>query len=191
VTHHIIYIPGLGDHKPDIQLRFLKRWSRYGVETHFQQVNWYDDEPFESKLKRVLDSIDKFASQGQVSLIGVSAGASLALAAYSARTQQVNSVVYICGKLQNPGGVNESYFQKNPAFRKSVFSAPGNIDNLSKGDKAKMLTIHAFKDTVIPTRDSKIPGVHDKTIPAIGHVFSIFLALTLYAKSTTNFMKQQ
>jgi pimeloyl-ACP methyl ester carboxylesterase len=191
MAYHIIYVPGLGDHNSRPQKRFLKHWRVYGVKTHFQQVNWHDDEPFESKLKRVLESIDKFAGQGQVSLVGVSAGASLALAAYSVRKQQISRVVYICGKLQNPDGVNQSYFQKNPAFQKSVFSAPGNIDNLSNSDKAKMLTFRAFKDTVIPVRDSKIPGVQDKTIPAIGHVFSIFLALTLYAKSITNFMKWQ
>lgn len=189
MTHNIVYVPGFGDHNPDIQLRLLKRWRRYGVETQFQRVNWIDKEPFQSKLGRVLESIDKLAGQGPVSLIGVSAGASLALAAYSARKNQISSVVFICGKLQNPEAVNESFFITNPAFRESVFSTTGNIKNLSDADKAKMLSIHAFIDTVIPVSNSKISGVKNKTIPAIGHVISIFLALALYAKSITKFMK--
>lgn len=159
------------------------------METHFQYINWIDDEPFESKLKRVVESIDKLAGQDTVSLIGVSAGASLALAAYSTRKNKISSVVFICGKLQNPQGVNESFFIKNPAFRESVFSTTDNIKNLSQADKAKMLTIHAFIDTVVPVSNGKIAGVQDRTIPAIGHVFSIFLALTLYAKSIIRFMK--
>lgn len=154
------------------------------------QVNWFDNEPFESKLKRLLETVDKLANQGSVSLIGVSAGASLALAAYSLRKDNISSVVFICGKLQNPGGVNESYFRKNPAFRESVFSTPDNLANLTDVDKAKMQTIHAFIDTVVPVRDSKIAGVRDKTIPAIGHVVSISLAITLYAKSITAFIKK-
>lgn len=186
---HIVYVPGLGDHKPQLQVNLLNRWQSYGVQVHFIQINWIDDEPFQAKLNRVLDAIDKFAEQGTVSVVGVSAGASMALAAYTQRKQKISRVVFICGKLQNPRGVNESYFVTNPAFRKSVFTLPASLEALSAQDKAKMKTFHPYIDTVVPVSNSKIADVTDKTIPAIGHVFAIFLALTVYAKNITKFLK--
>lgn len=190
MAHHILYIPGLGDHNVGTQTRIIKQWNKFGLETHLMSVNWTDNEPYESKLKRVLKEIDALSSpDNKISLVGTSAGAGMALNAYVARKDAINGVVYICGKLRNPQSVGEPYFRKNPAFRKSVFAAGANVQKLTDADKAKMLTIRSLFDGTIPTHDSRIPGVKNRTLPVLLHVFTIFFAITLFKKITINFLK--
>src|SRR5580700_11504718 len=87
--HHIIYIPGLGDSNTVRGQRFLvSLWRNYGIHGHCYQMVWADKEPFQPKFDRLLSLIDELHAQGQVvSLIGSSAGASVALHAFAARKQ--------------------------------------------------------------------------------------------------------
>lgn len=190
MAHHILYIPGFGDHNSTTQLKILKKWNKFGVKTHFITINWADNEPFEAKLGRVLEQIDELNKPGnKISLVGVSAGGSMAINAYMTRKDKISGVVFICAKLRNPEGVNASYFRKNPAFRKSVFMAGANVDKLTESDKAKMMTIHSFFDGLIPLRDSQIPSVKNQTLPVLFHVPTIFFATTLFKRTTISFLK--
>jgi len=175
----------------DTQVKVLKRWNKAGVGTHFIPIGWSNNESFETKLKRVVDQIDEFAKAGGVSLVGTSAGASMAMNAYCERKSKVSGVVFICGKLRNAEGVGEKFFRRNPAFRKSIFNCQANLEKLTIEDKAKMMTLRSAFDGLIPVYDSEIPGVKSRTLPFIIHIPTIGLALTVFKNWTIGFLKAQ
>jgi len=124
-THHIIYVPGLGDRHPGhIQINLLingasRAWSR----TTFA-VGWSNSEPFDSKLNRLIGLIDELSTKNSlVSLLGTSAGAGLVLNAYLARPKNISRVVYVCGELTGFAKINPRYFKENPAFKDSMAMA--------------------------------------------------------------------
>lgn len=186
MAHRILYIPGFGD--PHFNV--IKKWDKHGVEMHMEPINWDDDETFEAKLARVTKKIDELADKNRkISLVGVSAGGSMAINAYIKRKELISGVVFICSKLRNAEGVREFWFQKHPAFRKSIFLSQANIERLTAEDKAKMLTLRSLFDRLIPAHDSQIPGVKNRVIPFKFHIPTIFLALTLFKGKTINFLK--
>lgn len=190
--HNVIYIPGLGDHRSWGQEFILKFWRLTGIKVHYQSISWAKDEAFGKKLDRPIQKIDELASNDRkVSLVGVSAGASAALNAYSARPSKTKAVVFICGKLHNPQTVNPRYYIENPAFQKSLALAQANIAKLTAADKAKMLSVWSPRDRLVPPRDSQIPGIKNHRLRAGGHIPSILAALTIYRLLITDFIKSR
>jgi pimeloyl-ACP methyl ester carboxylesterase len=185
----IIYLPGLGD--PNAGEKFLLGfWGIFGVKVHYSPVVWGDGQPFVPKLDRIISQIDELHSQGfKVSLVGVSAGASAAINALAIRHDIISGLVCICGKLKNPQTIAEVTFQRNPAFKESLGLLPAGLNAISASKKPQLLTIHPLKDGVVPVPDTFIDGVRSKTIPTVGHAFSIFYALTLGSWSIVRFLK--
>ncbi|MDB5161365.1 MAG: hypothetical protein JWO96_745 [Candidatus Saccharibacteria bacterium] len=191
--HHIIYLPGLGDHDSRLkngQKALLKKWEKAGVTTHFQPINWADGELFEPKLQRVNTLIDELASKShRISLVGVSAGASAAVNVYTQRKSEISGIVYICGKLMGSINIDPKYYRRNPAFRGSLSQAQINIKKLTREDKEQMLSLHPFFDEVVAIEDTKVPGVITKTIPFFFHAPTIFAVLSFYKRVPIDFLK--
>lgn len=186
---NVIYLPGLGDNTA-AQAKILKFWKILGLNIEVIPMNWSDTENFDNKLKRILQRIDQLTQDGsRVSLIGVSAGASAALNAYVAAPEKINKVLFICGKLKGAERVGQHYYTNNPAFKDSLFKAEAQINKLGRADKAKMLSAHPVYDNIVPIRDTKIPGVADKTMLSFGHIIGITLALTIYFPSLARFLR--
>src|SRR6266542_6900779 len=99
MVHHVIYVPGLGDHMPHGQQLVPGYWRLFGVQGHYEPMHWNDKMPFAPKLERLIARIDELAPDGPVSLVGSSAGASAVLVAYGARLDKVAGVECICGKI--------------------------------------------------------------------------------------------
>ena len=77
MAHHIIYVPGLGDHKTYGQNIGIQIWRLFGFVPHYFPLGWATKEGFDQKLGRLLRQVDALRDQGHaVSLVGVSAGAS-------------------------------------------------------------------------------------------------------------------
>jgi pimeloyl-ACP methyl ester carboxylesterase len=185
--HHVIYIPGLGDHDPRLrnaQLLFLNKWQKAGATVHYQAIGWADGEGFVPKLNKVIELVDKLTLSGRrVSVIGVSAGASAALNVYMERRDKIRGVVYVCGKLTGTLNIDPKYYRNNPAFKESLYNAQANIRKLNRTDKTKMLSLYPIYDQVVAVADMKIPGVRTKMLPTILHSPSIFLAITLFRRT--------
>lgn len=184
--HQVIFLWGLGDKnlKPWIQQILKHLWKIFGLDISFVRIGWADSEPFDKKLSRITNLIDSLHKQHQnVSLVGISAGASAALNAYEQRKNKVNKVVYICGKFNNPQAVNPRFYIENPAFRESLAAAQGNLKKLTHIDKAKMLSVRPLYDGLVPVGDTKIPGVEEKIILTAGHIPSILAALIFYSRA--------
>lgn len=185
-----IYIPGLGDDKMVGNSLLQKFWRLFGINTKVHKLYWRDSRPYSQKLDELLSEIDQLANDGyRVSLIGTSAGASMALNVYARRKATIHKAVFICGKLSNFEVVNPRYYQKNPALKESFADVPANLKELSAADKAKMLTLNPLKDWLVPAADTKIPGVRSQTILSIGHLPSIVIANLFYFDSIARFIK--
>lgn len=191
-THHVIYLPGLGDVKKHSQDRILSLWRIFGLKVHYAQIGWADGELFEPKLKRILELVDSLSkSYGKISIIGTSAGASAAINVFAARPKQIASVVCICGKLRNPQTISKERYVVNPAFEGSIKILSPSLEALSDEDRSKILSIRPLTDGVVTPRDTYIDGARSKTIPSFGHVASIVFALTLGSFGIARFVKRQ
>lgn len=189
---HVIFLQGLGDNKPNrVGLNCLAwLWGKQGLKITVCHIGWADSEPFNLKLDRLIKDIDSLYSQhAEVSLVGTSAGASLALNAYSLAQEKIHRLVYISGKLRNPENVNPRYFKKNPAFKQSLYLSEANFQKLTDQDKRKMLYLHALRDTLVPPKLNKPTGIRSRAVLAFGHVVGIFTALIFYSPIIAKFIK--
>lgn len=191
MKHHIIYVPGLSDHRSFKQNRAIQFWRLWGATPHYSPVHWADKEAFTPKLARLVAQIDELAKEGTVTLVGSSAGASAVLHAYAERPNTVRGVVYICGKINNPQTVSPATNAENPAFQQSLASLAGTLQKLNAGQRAHILSVRPKADSVVPIADTKIDGVHEKILPTTGHAFSIFYAILFAGPAIVRFLKNQ
>jgi len=189
--NYVIYIPGLNDHQWPSQFRLVRAWRIFGVKPYIFRMNWAAGEPFARTFKQLLDLIDDLTGQGhRVSLVGVSAGASVVLNAFANRPQSAARMVCLCGKIQNGQTISPATLQANPAFKESLAMLPGSLNALQPDARARILSIHPLADNSVPVADTKLDGAVERTIPTIGHGFSIFYGLTLGSFGITRFCKK-
>jgi pimeloyl-ACP methyl ester carboxylesterase len=188
--HHIIYITGLGDHRPLGQDKAIHAWKVYGFVGHYHPMFWKDKEAFGPKLSRLLAQIDGLVSDGNtVSLVAASAGASAALNAYAARKDKINGVALLCGKVNNPENMAKSVFRENPAFHGAMDMLPDILQSFTDSDRAKILSLHPLADESVPPNDTYIKGAKSGTMPVAGHMFGIGYGLTFGSRRISRFLK--
>lgn len=189
--HTIIYVTGLGDSKARFQKKAVSSWRIFSVQPLFFQTKWADGKPFSEKLDRLIDLIDDSNKRGhKVSLVGVSAGASMALSAFSLRKETINGVVCICGKINRPEAVGASYFIENPAFHQAIFGLRQHMDKLGSKDRGRILSISPLFDETVAVKDTKIVGAKNVTSPTLFHIPSIGLVISLFSFFPINFLKR-
>lgn len=192
MTHHVIYVPGLGDHRTRLQRLAPRYWEVFGIKGHCYVMHWRDKEAFAPKLARLLELIDELAKNGdKVSLVGTSAGASAVLVAYAARLDKVSGVVCICGKINHPDTIRPEKFIENPAFKESLAELQKILPKFSPAACARIMSIRPLRDGSVPPVDTIIPGAVGKVVPTVGHAFSIGTALIFAAPSIISFLKKQ
>ncbi len=189
IKQRVIYVPGLGDRRSYGQRTIVKFWRLFGLQAHYFPLGWADSEAFEPKLSRLLEKIDEVKKPGaKVYLVGVSAGASAVINAF-ARREQVDGVVLICGKIQHPETINPRYFQRNPAFKESIYLVSDSLSKLSQKDRAKIMSIHPLYDQTVPISHTIIPGAREKTVFSVGHIMSIFYVIMFRGRMIAKFLK--
>lgn len=186
----VIYIPGLADNKWESQYGLVNFWKVWGVTPVIFRMNWTRKQPFARKFSKLLDIVDELYEQGhRVSLVGVSAGASVAVNVFAARPRSIHRVVLLCGKLQHPETVSPYTYQANPAFRESMDMVEASLTTIKPKQRERIVSIHPLGDGAVPPSDTIIAGALEKTIPTFGHGASIFFGLTLYGFSIARFCK--
>ncbi|HEV2402591.1 MAG TPA: hypothetical protein VGS08_00120 [Candidatus Saccharimonadales bacterium] len=183
MTHqqnHIIYVPGIHDDIYHAQGLLVKAWRLFGVRGHCQVMPWFGEQSYETKIQHLQGKIDYYKAQGhKVFLIGASAGASAVLNLYADNSGSIEGVALICPKINRPETVRRATYKANPAFRTSLSILQPNLAKLTSRDKAHIIIYYSPKDGVIPHRDSRIPGVKEYKLPAVGHGYAILYAITL------------
>ncbi len=190
--HAIIYITGLSDNNPRFQKFAIKTWRIYGVEPIFFQTGWGEASSFSEKVDRLVDLIDTQHEDGKnVSLVGVSAGASLAVAAYAKRKTTVNKVIFICGKLRRPEAVGEAYYRNNPAFRDAMKYLNSNLAKLGKQERAKVVSFSPLFDEIVAKKDTFVKDAKNITLPTLFHGYTIAVAITFLSPLIMIFIKRE
>lgn len=194
VTNHVIFIPGLNDQNPVNKrlvgiLPFL--WRKY-IRVHVFYPHWENGEPFNSKLKKVTGKIDTLLEKKyKVTLIGQSAGGSLAINAFSLRKKYLAGVVNITGRLYEGPGLRPSLKwagRKSPAFIKSVqYSQNKAIPSLTKSDRKRILTIRPIWDEIVPSETVAIKGAANMVFPFPGHLSGVLICV-FYAEKIFEFI---
>ena len=181
MKHCVIYIPGLGDRSVIERLLsrlVLKLWRLYGVRAEMLAVRWYDGLPFDEKRDRILAAVDEKIRRGYtVSLIGASAGASMAINVAAARPE--------IWKIVTVAGVSSPFIPISPSIRRSspafVTSCESLATSIARVPATKIHTISALSDSVVGKRYSFIEHAHNHRLLSAGHLMTIALCLTLFS----------
>lgn len=188
-SHHVIYVPGLGDGRTYGQDGAVRGWQKFGIDTEYMALGWADKQAFEPKLERLLNRVNQKLAQGKkVSLVGVSAGASAVLNAY-AKQPNLHSLVLICGKVNNPESIGGSVYKINPAFKESVFKVKDSLASLNKAQRSRIMSIHPLYDGSVPVADTLIDGAKEASVPVIGHRLGVFFTIAFRGQLIANFIK--
>ena len=187
---HLIYVPGLGDHKVAGQEKLIGTWPRHGVTYEMCQMNWATG-TWEPKLAKILAAIDSAVADGKdVGLVGASAGGCAVINAYAARKEVVTGVIVIAGKVNRPEIVGQKFKDTNSAFWTAIQATPEALANLNAAKRMNILSRRGLLDEMVFPLDNNIPGAKNRVVPTIGHVGTIGSQLLLGAPSFIKFLRK-
>lgn len=188
MKHLIIYVPGLGDYYDAGRSFALKGWRLWGVRAKLLPIKWYGGGTYEQKLKLVTDAVRDAERKGfGVTLIGESAGASLALNA-AAVLPGIRKVILIAGVNSSKLPISPHFKVRSPSFAESARIVDSSITRL---DAAKVHTIKALVDPVVSPKYNAIPGATSHTFWSVGHLTTIALCLSVFSYFIARIIKQK
>jgi pimeloyl-ACP methyl ester carboxylesterase len=193
--HSVLYLPGLGRSQWLYSIPAYL-WRRHGLDARVYPWDWYDLETFECKLKRLIRNVDQLRKKyTAVSLVGSSAGGSVALNMLLMHPRLVHRVINIGGRLR-PGiehGI-QGYTRRtasSAAFGESVLYFSSHEHRLSQDQRKRIMTIRPrFGDELVPADTVGVWGAKNITIPTIEHVISNALAFTLFSRLLQDFIRE-
>jgi pimeloyl-ACP methyl ester carboxylesterase len=181
---HLIIIPGIGDDHP-VYHKGARVFAMLGFNAHIHVFGWdsADSSSYPQRIKALADFVQSL--DGEVFLLGVSAGGSAAVNCLAMLPEKVTKVVTLCSPL------SAFLSRVNPLLAVSIEHTEQGIATMPVETRQRLLSLYALLDTVVPTRLSKPVGVQHKRLPSILHPVTIFLGLTLFANVSARFFKQR
>jgi hypothetical protein len=170
---------GINDQKVRGQYLAIKTWRFLGIKPILFKMRWYLDEPLPVKLDELIKLIDEQAKIGRVSLVAASAGASAAINAFALRPSTIHRVICLCGAIKGIEDIHPLTFEKNPAFKESIYLVPASLEKLDSSARSRILSLHPIKDSWVPVRNTYIEGAKSGTMPVFGHVVGIMYGLLI------------
>lgn len=177
---HILYISGFGSNYDTYRLRLLKQWRFTNVTVELVPLRWEGKETFEQKVARIDQAIDRVKTK-KIVLLGESAGGSMAVHMYARRPDAFYKVMTICGKNAHPQTVGDIYYRRSPAFRTAMEKLEEPMALLTKSQRQQFVSIYPFYDSIVPVKDTLIADCTRVRLWSVGHLVTIFLALTVFA----------
>lgn len=191
--HNVVFAPGLGDDNPLLRWE-MKRFESNGFVVHVHPAPWGNkNEELKPKLERLIRLIENLAASGdKVSLVGISAGASLVLNAYILKTNKITGVVNLFGRLRSKSSPSLNFAARNSsAFKESVLMFEKNETKLTNADRKKILTVRAMFDETVPLSTTPLAGAKNIQVPLIEHTLSIYLGVLIYKRVITDFLRER
>jgi hypothetical protein len=188
----LIIIPGLAD---DVKYtKFLVRnWeSKYNVRLHVISFGWNGGiNEFDNKFKLFLEKVDEIINNGnKISIIGISAGASVAINTFYLRKDRINKAISVCGRLRDQNVKQRFYYPKEKLniFKESILLCEKTLSNLTNEDRKRLLYFLPLFDDVVPVKTMEIKGASSKKIYSIQHMFNILYTIRIYSKFIIDFI---
>lgn len=204
-TSRILYLNGLGDGKLQRrQVMALNYLAKRGIQVTHAHVNWRSGESFENLCDYVLAlAQDQLKLYGQITLVGSSAGGSLAINAFAKLRHENIFVVSLCGRLR-PGDLpwwdvrkleRMAYLgtvKESKSFYHSVtHCAQIALPSLTEQDKRRVVVVKQWADFVVPRSTMDIDGAQTYTLPAIGHGMGIAAGVRLLPAVLDSLLRKQ
>ncbi len=150
------------------------------------------EQDFEPKLERLTALIDTYHTDGYtVSLLGTSAGGSAVINAHTMRKEKIHKIINVCGRVRKGENVTptlEQASRKNKSFYDSVIRCEANLKKLAPDDCKKFLTFRPLFDELVPSNTVSVLGGTNILVPAIEHLLSISLAMTVFSQKIVDFV---
>ncbi len=184
--HHVVIIPELGN-EVEKHIWVSHGWRKFGVTPHVFDAAWgIEERGLQPKLCRALELVDRLTDAGQnVSLVGNSAGSSLALNIFGERKNKIHRVIINCGRIRTgdwPWFTFAQATSSSPSFKESVLKAEQLESKLTMTERQKIMTIRPFFDEVVPPTTVAIYKASNIVIPSVEHVVSIAAAMLFPSK---------
>lgn len=179
-TKQLIIIPGLGDNKVSGYSVFAAVWRLLGYRTSVYTFGW--DDPTSEYVQKYA-AFKKYIDQCKdpVSIIGISAGGTAAVTMLLDQPDKIEKVVTVCSP----------YYPLNsrsPSLNESLPIVQQKLSTCDEQLKTRILSVYALQDNVVPIKNSQPAGIRSITLPSIGHVVTIALAMTIYARPLKKFL---
>lgn len=158
-------------------------------------MGWRDGSTeFQPKINKILTLVDQLANDGDLSIVGTSAGGSAALNIFLERPKIIKKAVSICGRIKTGNHKWRSLERMSATsatFRQSVLRFEQKEGNMADELRQRVMTVTArFGDELVPSDTSILEGACNIKVPTLEHVFSIAMALTLFAKPVIHFIQR-
>lgn len=186
-----IYINGLGNNQMfPYLISFF--WRNYNFKFFFSDINWFDKENYEIKKNKILLLAKSLIKKhGKLVIIGVSAGASLALSVFDDIKNENVSIVIVNGRLfvgdyetNDKNSLFHSARLDKSRSTQAFFDAVNYVDKkvipkLSENDLSKIFILKSLVDGRVPGKVSAIDNTKQFRSITIGHNVGIFFHVLL------------
>ena len=192
----VIIIPGLSGETKSLEF-FTRNWRKNGVEPIIYPIIWRDDESFDLKMKELRKFIVNLTKdKSKISIIGCSAGGSMALNIFLENPDVIDRAVNICGRIRKGNQVGFRSFEfrsrTSYAFAESEKSFENKEKSLSKDQREKIMTIRPlFGDELVPSNTVGVEGSKNIRVPTIEHTLSIYMTLFVFKKRIIKFVLEK
>jgi hypothetical protein len=186
MVKQVVIISGLGDRLTNLKIATFW-WKHFGFNMHIIETNWRGKENYLTKVNRIKKEVVKITKSGPTSIVGTSAGGSMAFNIFLDLWPSVNKAINICGRLTHGTETGfrsfESRTKTSPAFAKSVIEFEKRSKKITKDQLKGMLCIRSgIYDELVPDNTSIIQDIKHIEIPLPEHGLCITAALTVFAK---------
>ncbi|MCL2037844.1 hypothetical protein FWG95_02470 [Candidatus Saccharibacteria bacterium] len=195
----LLHLNGLGHgHNKIIQKLIVKYWRRAGLNIYSKDVNWYNDEDFDFIFAKILHKANEiYDKNGQLAIMGSSAGGSLALNIFKKMSDENKNVCFINdrGRLRignYPPAARDSLKKRSHGsqiFQDSVMTAEANLERLTEVQKQRILVLLSFTDLIVPRHLAKIDEARIRRSIIPGHIAGYFEHLLFARKTVADFAK--
>jgi hypothetical protein len=184
---HVLYFNGLGYGKTRKREQLAFNYlAKRGIEVIHAPINWYAGESFEDIFSGALKLTKQQLKQhGKLVLVGSSAGGSIAVNIVRKLRDPNIYAIALCSRLNEQpipwwdmrnlrrmAHLNSE--ASCQAFYDSVmYCTDTTIPQLTKQDKARIITVEQWADFVVPRATMSIPGVKVYKVPGLGHGWGI------------------
>ena len=189
-----ILVPGLNDQKPLFQQFYgaiRDRWRHAGMHCTVVSMNWENSETYADKKEKVVSCIAAERRKGRrVVLVGISAGASLAMAIYGIHHDIILGVVSVGGLLALAKGSELHVEQVNKSWFRAAQACENAVAKLTDNQKKRILTFSPLHDSVIDPERQRLQGARNRLLISVGHVTSIALCLFTQQRVVRRFVER-